>query len=62
MLTVKNFNSLYKKPASAVVIEVATGDILALVSRPVFDLNKIRRDYGDILAEKDRPLINTGEF
>jgi len=43
---------------AAVVIEVATGDILALVSTPVFDLNSARYDYGDLEADSDKPLIN----
>ena len=43
---------------SAVVIEVCTGDILALVSIPVFDLNRARYDYGDLANDPDKPLIN----
>ena len=43
---------------SAVVIEVGTGDILALVSLPLYDLNRARYDYGDFLADDDKPLIN----
>ena len=43
---------------SAVVIEVGTSDILALVSLPVYDLNRARYDYGDLLADSDKPLIN----
>ena len=44
---------------SVVVIEVGTGDILALVSLPLYDLNRARYDYGDLLADKDnKPLIN----
>ncbi|MFB0553985.1 MAG: penicillin-binding transpeptidase domain-containing protein [Phycisphaerae bacterium] len=43
---------------AAVVIEVATGDILALVSIPVFDLNRARYDYGDLTNDPDKPLIN----
>ncbi len=44
---------------SAVVIDVGTGDILALVSMPLFDLNRVRYDY-DVLAfnDPDKPLIN----
>ena len=55
---------------SAVVIEVGTGDILALVSLPDYDLNRARYDYDDLrkqgLRRKDvrkdkdpnAPLIN----
>ncbi|MHC4681554.1 MAG: penicillin-binding transpeptidase domain-containing protein [Planctomycetota bacterium] len=43
---------------SAVVIEVASADILALVSLPVYDLNRVRYDYGDLVADPHRPLIN----
>jgi len=43
---------------SAVVIEVGTGDILAQVSLPLYDLNRARYDYGDLIADRDKPLIN----
>jgi len=43
---------------SAVVIEVGTSDILALVSLPVYDLNRARYDYGDLLNDPGKPLIN----
>jgi len=43
---------------SVVVIEVGTGDILALVSLPLYDLNRARYDYGDLVADDDKPLIN----
>ena len=43
---------------SAVVIEVGTGDILALVSLPLYDLNRARYDYGDLVADTNKPLIN----
>jgi penicillin-binding protein 2 len=43
---------------SAVVIEVGTGDILALVSLPLYDLNRARYDYSDLLADSNHPLIN----
>jgi len=46
------------KGISAVVIEVGTGDILALVSLPLYDLNRARYDYGDLVADLDKPLIN----
>ncbi len=43
---------------SAVVIEVGTSDILALVSLPVYDLNRVRYDYGVLVADPAKPLIN----
>ena len=43
---------------SAVVIDVGTSDILALVSLPVYDLNHARYDYGNLRNDDDKPLIN----
>ena len=43
---------------SAVVIEVGTSDILALVSLPLYDLNRVRYDYGELAVDPGRPLIN----
>ncbi len=43
---------------SVVVIEVANSDILALVSLPTYDLNRVRYDYGDLLTDPGEPLIN----
>jgi penicillin-binding protein 2 len=45
-------------PMAAVVIEVASGDILALVSEPIFDLNRIRRDYTSVAGDPNEPLRN----
>jgi len=56
-LAVREFADNCKNPA-AVVIEVATGDILALVSMPVFDLNQVRKDYGKFLGDTNEPLRN----
>ena len=47
-----------KAPMAVVVIEVATGDILALVSMPSFDLNRVRYDYARIAGDPARPLVN----
>ena len=47
-----------KEAMAAVVIEVATGDVLALVSMPTFDLNRIRYDYRDIAEDPNEPLRN----
>ncbi|MHC4587253.1 MAG: peptidoglycan D,D-transpeptidase FtsI family protein [Planctomycetota bacterium] len=43
---------------AAVVIEVATSDILALVSMPVYNLNRARYDYNDLVNNPDKPMIN----
>jgi len=43
---------------AAVVIEVASGDILALVSMPGFDLNRARYDYDVLIGDSNEPLIN----
>jgi len=49
---------------AAVVVDVATGDILALASLPVFDLNKVREDYAKLASANTlngrlyKPLIN----
>lgn len=43
---------------AAVVIDVASGDILALVSMPVFDLNRARFDYDVLVKDSNAPLIN----
>ncbi len=51
-------NSNCQAPMAAVVIDVATNDILALVSMPVFDLNYIRQEYGAALRDANEPLRN----
>lgn len=53
-----SMNSNCHKPTAAVVIDVASGDILSLVSLPTFDLNRIRYDYEAIVSDPNRPLIN----
>jgi penicillin-binding protein 2 len=47
-----------RAPMAAVVIDVASGDILALVSVPIFDLNRIRTDYADVANDPNEPLRN----
>ncbi len=55
----RNYNpNNWKAPTAAVVIEVTTADILALVSLPVFDLNRARYDYSDIERDPNEPLRN----
>lgn len=48
----------YNSGMAAVVIDIASGDILAMVSLPVYDLNKARDDYGRLLVAKNEPLRN----
>lgn len=45
---------------SVVVIEVATSEILAMVSLPTYDLNRVRYDYDDLrkVNDSNEPLIN----
>jgi penicillin-binding protein 2 len=51
-------NSNCKAPTAAVVLDVGTGDILAMVSLPGFDLNMVRRNYGELAADPCEPLRN----
>jgi len=41
-----------------VVMDVADGDILALVSMPVYDLNTVRRDYNELNMAPYQPMLN----
>jgi penicillin-binding protein 2 len=43
---------------AAVIIDVGSSDILALVSMPVYDLNRARYDYNDLVHNSNKPLIN----
>jgi penicillin-binding protein 2 len=45
----------HASPMAAAVIDVGSGDILALVSIPTYDLNKARYNYGDILKDTNEP-------
>jgi len=46
-------------PAVAVVVmDAANGDILALVSMPVYDLNTVRRNYNELNAAPHKPMLN----
>jgi penicillin-binding protein 2 len=57
-LTDCKVNPNCRAPTAAVVIDVASGDILALVSIPVFDLNHIRKDYASVANDPNEPLRN----
>ncbi len=43
---------------AAVVLDVETCDIIALVSLPVYDLNRARYDYKKLTNDSNHPLIN----
>jgi len=45
-------------PMAAVVIQIGSGDILALVSLPSYDLNRGRYDYDKLQADPNRPMTN----
>ena len=53
-----DLNPKCASPSAAVVIDVATGDILAIVSVPTFDLNRVRLEYGKLAADANSPLVN----
>jgi len=42
----------------AVIIDVASGDILAIVSMPIYDLNGVRRDYNKLNTAPHTPMLN----
>ncbi len=44
--------------AVVIEVEVGTSEILALVSMPVYDLNRARYDYTELNNNPDKPLIN----
>ncbi len=47
-----------RAPMAGAVIDVRSGDILALLSLPSYDLNSIRQDYNKLLADPNRPTTN----
>jgi len=51
-------NTNCKSPTAAVVLDVNSGDILAIVSLPSFDLNLVRRNYGEFVNDPCEPLRN----
>ncbi len=53
-----NTNNNCDTGIAVVVIDVADGDILAMASIPVFDLNRIRYDYAQIAGRTNKPLWN----
>lgn len=58
-LTDPQFNPNAAAPTAVVVIDIRSGDILALVSLPTYDLNRARHDYARLATDnQNRPLIN----
>lgn len=53
MLTDRNL-----KPTTAVIIDVNSAEILAIISLPEFDLNTARSNYGELDNNPNQPLIN----
>jgi len=53
-----DLNPNCQAPTSAVVIDVASGQILTLASKPAFDLNRIRNEYAAVKDDPNKPLIN----
>ena len=53
-----NENPGFDAGIGTVVIDVATGDVLALVSMPVFDLNAIRTDYAKLIKAPNKPFVS----
>ena len=43
---------------AAIVMDSASNEILALASLPVYDLNVVRRSYGKLVNDPNKPLIN----
>lgn len=58
MLSDPNHNPNAFAGIGAVVIDVARGDVLAMVSVPTYDLNTVRQNYNELLNAKKRPLWN----
>ncbi|MHC5059771.1 MAG: peptidoglycan D,D-transpeptidase FtsI family protein [Planctomycetota bacterium] len=62
LLTEPNSNPNYNSAIGAVVIDVATSDILALVSVPVYNLNDMRVDYTKVRDAAGAPLVNKAVY
>ena len=51
-----------KAPTAAVVLDVGTGEILAIASLPDYDLNLARQNYGELANDPCEPLRNRALF
>ena len=58
MLADPEKNKLYRDGGAAVLIDVATGEILVMASIPTFDLNKVRSNYLQYRNDAGRPFIS----
>ena len=44
--------------AAAAVVEIGTGDVLALASYPTYSLSTYNKDYNDLLQDERSPMLN----
>ncbi len=52
------YNALGSSRGSVVVIKADTGEILAMVSKPSYDPNKLEENWKKISTDEQRPLLN----
>lgn len=48
----------FQRGAAAAVVEVGSGDVLALASYPTFDLSTFSEDYVELLSDERLPMFN----
>lgn len=51
-------DKVIQKGVAAVVMDAATGDILAMVSTPLYNLNTIRQKYAELFNDPNTPMFN----
>ncbi len=58
LITNPEKNKNYKLPTGAILIDVPSGEILAMVSTPTFDLNKMRSEFSKVAGNNNpnKPL------
>lgn len=52
------YQNLIGKKGAVVAIEPETGAVLAMASYPGYNPNTLRRDWKDLITDKDSPLVN----
>ena len=57
-LQMKAFELLGDKRGAVVAINPKTGEVLAMVSKPSYDPNNLNKNWKDIVANKEVPLLN----